>query len=226
MQPDQFAPVRYRQPRFVASEWFVAPTLRELAISIGGQIALGIVAGVVWLKTAPGTVSYVLGDAQGRPYILPAENENWIAGDGRFAAFTVVAGLVAGVAWWWLRRLRGPSGIGVLIIGSVAGALTARLVGESLSHGHTTGPLRTAIHPPLVLHASPVLLLWAFVALLVYTMIAGLSTDHTLGHGVSTLADGAVLVPSGLEPGASLAGSAGTQTGAQGFGADGHGVQG
>jgi hypothetical protein len=190
--PSEPLPTLPRRSRLEAfTQALVRPTAREALIVIGTQVVLGSLIGVVWLRTAPATTSYVLPDGP-NSMIVPAQNEHWIAGDGRLAVFTALVGLVIGaVAWFWpgLRRLRGPSALLLLMVGSFAGALAAQLVGQLLSHGAETGALRTAIKPPLHLHAQSVVLIWAFAAVLVYTMIAGLSSDEGLGVDRSAAAE-------------------------------------
>jgi len=205
----------------LASRWWVRPTLAEVLAIVGGQILLGVLAGLLWLVTAPTTMSYVLGDTTGATLILPSETENQIAGDGRFAAYTALIGIAAGLfAWYGLRRLRGPSGVALVGLGAVASALTAQFVGELLSTGDVLGPAQSVISPPLQLHANTLLLLPAFGGLLVYTVLAGLSTDDSLGVPATHPA-----TPDARSSGVVAAGSGGAQAGPQSLGADRDGPQ-
>jgi hypothetical protein len=137
--------------------------------------------GLIWLWWSPTAVSYLLSDGSGGSVVIPDESEAQIAGDGRFMALTVLAGVLFGIVAWMAGRPRGPLTIAVLGAGSVLGSALAMATGQWLSGGTASPALNTAFHPKLALHASAALWLQALVAVLVYTSLAGLSADPTLG---------------------------------------------
>jgi hypothetical protein len=155
--------------------------LRPLAALLVAQLAAGVAVGLIWLWWSPTAVSYLLSDGSGGSVVIPAEGEAQIAGDGRFMVLTVLAGVLFGTVAWMARRPRGPLTLAVLGAGSVLGSALAMATGQWLSGGTASPALNTAFHPKLVLHASSALWLQALVAVLVYTSLAGLSADPTLG---------------------------------------------
>ena len=156
---------------------------RPLAVLVLAQVVYGIGHGLAWLGWAPGTVAYVINlGAGGGGVLIPAESEAQVAGDGRFIVLAAVGGLIAGLVGWRLRALRGPLVPLVLALGATVSSVIAVGVGELLSGGSNHGPLNTAVSPPLTLHALPAVFAEAFVAVLVYTVLAGLNTDQELGR--------------------------------------------
>ncbi len=156
--------------------------VRSLALLLTGQLAAGALIGLVWRAWAPATMSYLLSGAGGTTFVIPDETESQIAGDGRFVLLSVLAGLVFGALAWRLRTHRGPLAIGVLAAGGVLSSLLARGVGELLSSGSAVRRVNAAFSPQLSLHAGPALWVQAFFAVLVYTALAGLSSDPELGR--------------------------------------------
>jgi hypothetical protein len=67
--------------------------------------------------------------------------------------------------------------LSALGLGALLSSALASFLGETFSPGSNTGALRTAIHPTLTLHATPLFLAQSFVAVLVYTLLVGLSSD-------------------------------------------------
>jgi hypothetical protein len=152
--------------------------VRSWAALVAGQLLAGVLIGVIWLFIAPRSRSYVIAGPGNKPFIIPAESEALVAGDGRYFVLCFVAGLAGGVAAWYLiRRFRGWQTLLVLVFGAVASALVARWIGETFSSGQNSGPLQTAITPTLALHGAAFLLAEAFAAVLVYTALAGFSSD-------------------------------------------------
>jgi hypothetical protein len=154
-----------------------AVLLRPLLGLLGGQLAGGVLVGVIWRLWAPSTVAFVAAGPDGRTVLIPAESESQFAGDGRFALLAAVVGALAGALAWRLRTGRGPWLPALLASGALLSALVGRAVGELLAAGEPARIPQTIISPPLVLHSAPVLFVQAFVAVLVYTMLVGLSSD-------------------------------------------------
>lgn len=159
--------------------------VRAVLVLLAVELALTVVVSLSWLASAPKTRSFVI-PLDGGTFVIPAENESWVAGDGRFVMLSLAAGFVVAVVAYALRSLRGPVGVAVVAAGSLAASALASVVGQTLSHGPTTAPLRTAFTPPLHLHAQASLLVWGLTATVIYTLIAGLSTDENLGVRPST----------------------------------------
>jgi hypothetical protein len=157
---------------------------RAYLVLLSVQLSFGIVVGLSWLGWAPRTLSYVLPDQSGHPVVVPAESESQVAGDGRFFVLAVLAGLIAGlIAWFALRRYRGPATLGWLAIGGLLAGLLAAGLGHVLAAGHDSGAVQTAIHPRLVLHAWPMVFVHPLAALIVYSILAGFSDDEQLSVG-------------------------------------------
>jgi hypothetical protein len=157
------------------------PERRALVRLVLAQLLIGIAIGLVWLSSAPTSVSYMLDTGQGG-VIVPAESEAQVAADGRYMVLTVLAGLTFGLLAWRLRGNRGPLMLPVLAVSSLLSSLLAMATGQLLSTGRRSAPLNTAFHPPLVLHASAAIFLQALLAVLVYTVFVGLSGDQDLGR--------------------------------------------
>jgi hypothetical protein len=150
-------------------------------VVIAGQLLLGVAIGLIWLAWAPRTVSYLIPGNGNAVIVIPDESENQIAGDGRFLLLCAVAGLLAALlAWFGARAYRGPLMLSALGLGALLSSVLASFLGETFSPGSYTGALRTALHPTLTLHATPLLLAQSFVAVLVYTLLVGLSSDPEL----------------------------------------------
>jgi hypothetical protein len=165
------APFLSEPPQAAARTW-------DIPALVGAQLLLGVLAGVVWRLWAPATAGFLVPGPHGSTVFIPAEAEDQIAGDGRFLLVTVVAGVLASLAaWFLLRRRRGPMMVGALVVGSLAGSLLARWVGVMLSSGHAASSDQSVVYPALTLHAQPILLFQAFAAVLLYTALAGFSGD-------------------------------------------------
>jgi hypothetical protein len=153
-------------------------SVRPLVVVIAGQLLLGVAIGLIWLAWAPRTVSYLIPGNGNAVIVIPDESENQIAGDGRFLLLCAVAGLLAALlAWFGARAYRGPLMLSALGLGALLSSALASFLGGTFSPGSNTGALRTAIHPTLTLHATPLFLAQSFVAVLVYTLLVGLSSD-------------------------------------------------
>jgi len=189
-----------------------AVAVRPLVL-LGGQLITGVAIGLIWLAWAPRTVSLVLPTSGNRMVLIPDESEAQMAGDGRLALLCAAAGLTFGLLAWFGMRNRGPLILGVVGMGSLVSSLVAIVVGSGLSAGADTGAPRAMINPPLALHATPILVIQTLVALIVYTALAGLSSDPHLGASDSTPADVPAIqsppLPANLGAGPRVAGSGG-----------------
>jgi hypothetical protein len=157
------------------------PSWRPLALLAAAQLIAGVLAGLVWRAWSPHSVSYLLSGATGKPaFVVPAETESQIAGDGRFVLLSIGLGLVFGLVAWRLRAHRGPVVLAALAVAGVLSSVLARTVGELLPSGSPARRVDTAFAPQLSLHSLPALAVQAFFAVLVYTALVGLSSDPEL----------------------------------------------
>jgi hypothetical protein len=144
----------------------------------------GAPLGVLWRLLAP-SVPMVAAGAGGIVVNDPSPEE-FMAAEGWFTIIGFAFGLAAAaVAWLVLRRHRGPR----LVVGVTAGTLAAavvawqlgRQIGLSAYHAwrDTATPGSTFAAPP-DLHAYGTLLVPAFAAAIVLTLLAGWSNDPDL----------------------------------------------
>jgi uncharacterized membrane protein YeaQ/YmgE (transglycosylase-associated protein family) len=155
---------------------------RSLLWLATAQLLSGVLVGLVWLQWAPTTTAYVLPGEANTTFLIPDEAESQFAGDGRFVVLCALVGLVAGLVAWRFKENRGPFTVVTLAAAGVLSSVLARWIGSYFASGSTTGAVRTAIHPPLSLHSVPMLWVQAFIAVLAYTALVGLSNDSTLGR--------------------------------------------
>ena len=178
----------------------------------------GVALGVVWHFISP-TVP-VLDAGQNGIVVNDPSPEEYVAADGWFTIIGFVFGLVAAVvAWMVVRRDRGPGLLLGVTIGALTAALVAWQVGRRIGLGayerwRDTATAGATFHAPPDLHTHGALLVPAFAAVIVTTLLAGWSNDPDLerpgakpgyGHGVPTGPD---LPPeSGFQPGSGLPGA-------------------
>jgi Protein of unknown function (DUF2567) len=176
---------------------------RRLAGSITAAVAVGVVVslagigiGVLWAEVAPRVA--VIKAEQGFLY-ADSEPEQAVAGDGWFAILGAVAGLLfAVIAWYLLRRHRGPMILFGLTLGSLAGAVLAWWVGYKIGlaqfdQARQAAAVGARLNAPLGLRITDLSKdhLWtpiptgvaavqALVAAAVYTVLAGFSAHSDL----------------------------------------------
>jgi hypothetical protein len=185
------------------SEVMAEPPPRRHLVEVLVSLAVGVVVvglgaplGWLWHVTAP-RVELVQTDYG--VYPVQPEPEGYIADDGWFLGFTVLAGIiVAVVAWFVFRRYRGWIMLLAITAGSIGGAVVAGQIG---GHIGLTAYLNLAQHAPSGTHIfrPPRLrsgswgLWWGFVpkfegivlaqgliAAALYTAFAGFSYSPTL----------------------------------------------
>ena len=144
---------------------------------------VGILAGVLWSKISPHAQGVVVSKSE----IIPFEQENWIAADGRFVIITAVIGLVIGAAAWFWRAQRGPVLVAGLAVGAGLGALLTALVGYWLSSGHDSGAVNTQIRLRVHVHAHGLIALEAVLALAAYLVGVLFSGPDDLGRPSTSL---------------------------------------
>ena len=171
----------------VVTESASTPTRRSgrlavrLVAFLGGSLALGATAGVVWwLVVKP--PAYELNSNGGATTSERGLSE-FIAGDAWFCAIGLVVGLLIGLAAWrWLRTV-GWSVVLVVLVCAVASALTCWLVGYRLGPGDFSARLAAAqpgqlVSIPLTLRARASLLTWPFFAIIPVLLGSSLGRDE------------------------------------------------
>ncbi|GAA2651767.1 hypothetical protein [Paractinoplanes durhamensis] len=161
-------------------------TAAVAVLSAAVVLALGAPLGLLWAWLAPAVP--VVQTGQGI-VINDSSPEEYIAADGWYTLLGLGFGLlVAVVAWLVLRRDRGP----FLLAGVIAGALGAgylvgpwvgEMVGKSAYQqwSETAARGATYLAPPEV-HSTGPMLVPAFAAAIVLTLLAGWSNDPDLEH--------------------------------------------
>ncbi|WP_405016935.1 hypothetical protein OHV05_07420 [Kitasatospora sp. NBC_00070] len=164
-QPDPYLPppmpARERRP--------LGPELRIGALTTLAGVAVGALAGLLWLWLAP-RVMLVAGSDAIR-YVDP-EGEQRAGADGTFALIALAAGVLCALAAFLLTRRRG-GGIAVavgLAIGGLAGSALAWQLGTRLGPG--TDVIANAKKAGQGVEFSAALELGAHGALLVWPMAA------------------------------------------------------
>jgi hypothetical protein len=157
----------------------LAGVLVGLAVAV-----LGAPLGVLWHFIAP-TVPVIDAGANGFVVNDPSPEE-YIAADGWFTIIGFAFGLIlAIVAWMVLRRDRGPALLLGVTIGALAAAplawYTGREIGRSAyEHWRSLAAAGGTYAAPPDLHAKGALLVPAFAAVIVLTLLAGWSNDPDL----------------------------------------------
>jgi hypothetical protein len=182
-----------------------------VAVVIAG---LGAPIGLLWRAVAP-KVELVQTDFG--PYPLQPEPEGYIADEGWFIFIAVGAGIVlALLAWFALRRFRGPGMVAALAVGSIGGSVLAAWLGHRIGLSAynrliNSAPVGTHIFRPVRLRLTDVglylgfiprvrgiVLIQALVATALYTACAGFSYSPSLRPETDELPD--VQLPPGYPP--------------------------
>jgi hypothetical protein len=178
--PYTFGPSEPERPRR-------RPLRRTLAVAAltGLVIAVaGAVLGVVWHFVSP-TVP-VIDAGQSGIVVNDPSPEEYIASDGWFTLLGFAFGLIAAVVAWMVRRRdRGPGLLLGVTLGALAAALVAWQVGRRIGLSayeswRDTATSGATYHAPPDLHAHGALLVPAFAAVIVTTLLAGWSNDPEL----------------------------------------------
>ncbi|HEV7657315.1 MAG TPA: hypothetical protein VGP36_21655 [Mycobacteriales bacterium] len=162
------------------------PTRPEWVTALSVIVALAAVGAAVaplWVHLAPRLAFQV--DRPGRALPVVPEAEEYIAADGRFVLITLIAGLVAALACWFVRRSRGPWTLFALAAGGLLGAVVTWRLGLWLGTGYQQSDLLVVgkvIHQPLTLRAKAGLVVEPVAAVIVYLLATGFSARNDLGR--------------------------------------------
>ncbi|MEU4236571.1 hypothetical protein [Actinoplanes sp. NPDC026619] len=198
------------------------PWRRTAAVAVltaAALFVLGAPFGLLWAWLAPSVPVLQTGNTLGGIVINDNAPEEYVAADGWYTLLGLGFGLlVAIVVWLLLRRDRGP----FLLLGVVAGTLGAgyligpwigEMVGRSdYQHWSETATKGAAYFAPPEVHSTGPLLVPAFAAAIMLTLLSGWSNDPDLdqpgakpGYGPNTAAEDAWASPEPLveeaEPG-------------------------
>jgi hypothetical protein len=136
--------------------------------AVGGQVAVGIVLGLVWLTLAPRPAAVWAGEI----WLAVDDLDFSAAQDVWFAVLTGCAGVLTAVVLVAAsRRPRAGRRAGLWLGGSLAGALGCLGVGLTLSGGWATPDVREAVtQAPVVLTSPGLAIFWMYVAAVVTTV--------------------------------------------------------
>lgn len=163
------------------------PLRRSVAAAAMITVAMAVAGGplgLLWSWLSPSVP--VLNAGQNGIVVSDPSPEEYIAADGWFTIIGFAFGLLAAiVAWLVLRRDRGPAVLLGVTLGGLASALTMWMTGRMIGLGewrdwqHSSAAGDTFSRPP-DLHAHGALLVAAFAAVIVTTLLAGWSNDPEL----------------------------------------------
>ncbi|MGX6604886.1 hypothetical protein ACWKSP_22565 [Micromonosporaceae bacterium Da 78-11] len=177
-----------------------------MAFALGGPL------GLLWAWVAPSVP--VVDAGQSGILVNDPSPEEYIAADGWFTLLGLVFGLLVAIAAWLvLRRDRGPFLLLGVIVGTLgAGYLVAPWAGELIGRSdyrhwqETATQGATYLAPPEV-HSLGPMLVPAFAAAIVLTLLAGWSNDPDLeepgampGYGPNAAAGDPASWPGPTEP--------------------------
>ena len=170
------------------------------AVIVGGLVVLGVLQGVVWSQVAPGQQALVYPD--GSYGSLPTADYHPFTALAIFVLAGIAVGLVAAVAAWRVRGIRGTTTLLALFAGASAGAAVAFGVGFALVSGVNPATVGATGHSSIVVAAPTlatplVLVAEPAAAVLVYTFLVAWDGRPDLGRerpseqaGVAALAPG------------------------------------
>lgn len=121
-------------------------------------------AGLLWAAVAPRALLQEV--ARGEAELMNAETTAFIVADAWFALITAVGGLITGILGYrFLVRRAGAAATAGLVVGALAAALLALLVGDNIglgtyNHLLATSAAGTSFHASLALGAKSTLTFW------------------------------------------------------------------
>lgn len=158
-------------------------TAAVAALTLLAIAAAGVPLGLLWSWASPSVP--VVETANGAVVGDPSP-EQFIAADGWFTIFGFIFGLLAALAAWFIvRRHRGPVLLSGIVLGALCAALVAWQVGRrpgltDWQRWQDTAVAGDTFNRPPDLSAYGALLVPAFAAVIVCTLLAGWSNDPDL----------------------------------------------
>jgi hypothetical protein len=155
------------------------------AVSVLSTVALlGLAVGWLWSMLAPPQRKVITQD--GQPASLTDESYHRFDGLVIFMLLCLAAGVVAGVAVWYLRERRGPVFMIAACVGGALGGWLAMSVGKAWAEGRW--PVPRSVEPLDIVSVAPVLesqwglLLWPLGTALIYGVLASVNGMDDLGR--------------------------------------------
>lgn len=143
--------------------------LRVGALTVLAMAGAGVLVGVLWWWVAPQPGYRVAEDGL---LFLDPQPQAYVAGEGWFTLITAAVGVVAGATVWFHARRTPWGGLVGLVVGGLAGAGTAVVVGTLLGRSDPwAAAVGSLTQGPLAIHAWGVVLVEAGVALLVWLLL-------------------------------------------------------
>lgn len=171
---------------------------RVVPVVIGVSVVASILGGVLWGALAPAQQLLVV--AHDRGAALTGESLHRFDALALFVLVSVALGFVLPVGWWQWRSERGPRLFAAILIGAVAGSVSAMWVGNAVvalrfpkSVDPPIGSIVTVasdISTPMVLIAQ------ALTASVVVLLLAAMNPNDDLQHTDSEEADEPLPPPS------------------------------
>jgi hypothetical protein len=155
------------------------------ALSVASTVALlGLVVGWLWSRLAPPQRMVISQD--GTPVPLTGESYHRFDDLVLFTMLGLAAGVVTGVAVWFLRERRGPVIMIAATVGSALGGWLAMQVGTAWAEGRY--PVGSKVEVLDVVEQAPqlesawVLVAWPLLTALVYGVLAAWNAMDDLGR--------------------------------------------
>lgn len=158
--------------------------LARLSVTVLAMWAAGAAFGLVWQWwSPPGPAGYRVAPG----LFQPDETEAFIAADGRFAALTLAAGIVAGLVVWFGPVARNVLAVLALAVGGLGGAFATAAVGHAVRgsgrmYSCGGGSATCVDHLPLSVQAHGLLLVEAVAAVLVFGLCVSFARADDLGR--------------------------------------------
>ena len=165
---------------------FWPPTRPEWTAALGVVAVLALLGALLaplWEQLAPRLAFRV--DQPGRALPVVPEAEEYVAADARFVLLTLAAGVVVGLACWFLRSSRGPLVLLALAVGGLLGAVVTWRLGLWFGPGFRPEELQEVgrtVYQPLTLRARAALVVEPVAAVVVYLLAVGFSSRNDLGR--------------------------------------------
>ncbi len=155
------------------------------AVSVISSVSLlGLGVGWLWSVLAPPQRKVITQD--GTAASLTDESYHRFDDLVIFTFLCLAAGIVTGVAVWYLRERRGPVVMAAAVVGSAVGGWLAMLVGKAWAEGRW--PVPASVRPLDVVPSAPVLespwgiMAWPLMTALAYGILAAMNGMDDLGR--------------------------------------------
>ncbi|WP_063710952.1 DUF2567 domain-containing protein [Nocardia niigatensis] len=158
---------------------------RAAAVVFTALVAVSALAGVAWAFLAPPEQLLVVEPDRGTA--LTGESMHRFDALAIFVLIGIVLGVLGTAAAWRWRRARGPVLLSGILLGSLAGAVLMKVVGEAVAERVHTRPQHPAVHT--IVEFAPAVEGWAaliaqpLAAAVVALLLTALSTSDDLGTG-------------------------------------------